>query len=328
VRHGHDGSVTPASGRWPDFFIIGHHKSGTTALYRMLRQHPQIYMPDLKEPRFFASDLPARAPAKRRRHPVTAPEYLALFEAASPEQIAGEASATYLFSHTAADRIAQVNPRARIIAILREPASFLRSLHLTYLRIHFEDETDLRKAIALEQERREGRRIPARSRVPQLLQYSQQVRYAEQLRRYQARFPSEQLLVLIYDDFRRDNETTLRTVLRFLRVDDRFPLPTLDANVTTSSVRSSRVDALLSSVSLARGGWARPVKAAVKLLTPRKARHGALTAVRRRTVVSEVPPPDEELMDELRRRFKPEVVAVSELLGRDLVSLWGYDVIV
>ena len=130
------------------------------------------------------------------------------------------------------------------------------------MRIHFEDETDLRKAIALEQERREGRRIPARSRVPQLLQYSQQVRYAEQLRRYQARFPSEQMLVLIYDDFRRDNETALRTVLPFLHVDERFPLPTLDANVTTSSVRSSRVDALLSSVSLARGGWARPVKAA------------------------------------------------------------------
>jgi hypothetical protein len=35
--------------------------------------------------------------------------------------------------------------------------------------------------------------------------------------------------------------------------------------------------------------------------------------------------PDEGLMIELRRRFKPEVVALSEHLGRDLVRLWGYD---
>ena len=35
--------------------------------------------------------------------------------------------------------------------------------------------------------------------------------------------------------------------------------------------------------------------------------------------------PDDEFMMELRRRFKPEVVAASEYLQRDLVALWGYD---
>ena len=44
----------PAGRRVPDFFIVGHAKSGTTALYEMLRAHPQIFMPDLKEPKFFA----------------------------------------------------------------------------------------------------------------------------------------------------------------------------------------------------------------------------------------------------------------------------------
>ena len=37
------------------------------------------------------------------------------------------------------------------------------------------------------------------------------------------------------------------------------------------------------------------------------------------------PPPDAQLMLEPRRRFAPEVVALSEYLGRDLVGLWGYD---
>ncbi len=42
--------------------------------------------------------------------------------------------------------------------------------------------------------------------------YSEHVRYVEQLRRYHAVFPAEQVLVLIYDDFRADNEATLRRV--------------------------------------------------------------------------------------------------------------------
>src|SRR5438067_10190697 len=117
--------------RVPDFFIVGHHKSGTTALYEMLRSHPQIYMPTLKEPRYFASDLRAQfEPVKTGRIPATLEDYLALFDDAKPDQVMGEASPSYLRSRAAARAIAEVQPAARIIAILREPASFLRSLHL------------------------------------------------------------------------------------------------------------------------------------------------------------------------------------------------------
>src|SRR5947209_10802498 len=88
-------------GRIPDFFIVGQHKSGTTALYEMLRRHPQIYMPDLKEPRFFASDLrPLMGSAAAL--PDTFEEYTALFEAAAEGQRVGEASPSYLRSRVAA----------------------------------------------------------------------------------------------------------------------------------------------------------------------------------------------------------------------------------
>jgi hypothetical protein len=312
------------SERTPDFFIVGHHKSGTTALYEMLRRHPQIYMPDLKEPRFLASELASpRQTVRKTPHPQTLEEYLALFDAAGPEQRVGEASATYLWSRTAAGRIAELEPGARIIAILREPASFLRSLHLTYLRINFEDEKDLRKAMSLESARREGKRVPLRSHLPALLQYSDQVRYVEQLTRYREAFSPEQVLVLIYDDFLSDNETTVRSVLRFLEVDDRQSLQPIHANVTTWSVRSQQTEDLLRSVALGQGGLSRVAKAAATAVTTRRLRHMALRAIRRRVVVAE--PPDAELMLELRRRFKPEVVALSEYLERDLVALWGYD---
>ncbi len=58
---------------------------------------------------------------------------------------------------------------------------------------------------------------------------------------------------------------------------------------------------------------------------PQRLRREAFELVRRRVVVAAPPPVDEELMLELRRRFKGEVEALSEYLGRDLVSLWGYD---
>src|SRR5712672_1051216 len=110
--------------RMPDFFIVGHHKSGTTALYQMLRSHPQIYMPDLKEPWFFAEDMRPRFQPPRSAPPFeTLDAYLELFQDAGPGQRIGEASSSYLWSRTAASSIAALRPDARIIAILREPAS-------------------------------------------------------------------------------------------------------------------------------------------------------------------------------------------------------------
>jgi hypothetical protein len=283
-------------------------------------------MPDLKEPRFMASDMRLRFPYEREHpHPETLEDYLALFTAATPEQLAGEASATYLWSHTAADRIATLQPDARIIAILREPATFLHSLHLTFVRGHVETKKTLKKAMSLEAARREGRRIPRRSHLPQLLQYSDQVRYVDQLRRYHAHFPPDQVLVLIYDDFRSDNAATVRTVLRFLEVDDETPLDTLDTNVTKRTIRSQQLDDAVRSVSHGRGPISRSAKAAVKALTTHRLRHSAIKVVRRRLVLADAPPPDESFMLELRERFKPEVVALSDYLGRDLVALWGYD---
>ena len=310
--------------RIPDFFIVGHGKSGTTALYEMLRRHPQIYMPDCKEPWFFADELRVRAPPRPEGTSETLDDYMSLFDAAKPEQRAGEATALYLWSHTAARRIADVQPGARIIAILREPASFLHSLHLQFLQTYIETESDLGKAIALEPARRQGRSVPRYTYWPQALLYSEHVRYVEQLRRYHDVFAPEQVLVLIYDDFRRENEETVRQVLRFLEVDDTPSIDPLEANPTVRA-RSQRLAELVHAVSVGRGPVSLAVKAGVKGLTTRRLRRNALAATKRRVVFGEPRPPDEQLMLELRRRFKGEGVALSDYLGRDLVTLWDYD---
>jgi hypothetical protein len=303
-------------GRLPDFFIVGHHKSGTTALYEMLRRHPQVFMPSLKEPRWFDSDLRALVNTPPTSGlPQTFEEYLALFADARPDQRAGEASPSYLRSRTAAAAIAEVQPRARCIAIFREPASFVRSLHLQLVQEHVEQEKSLAKAVENEQIVRAGQ---------QVRRYSDHVRYREQLERFRACFPPEQVLVLIYDDFRRDNEGTVRGVLRFLEVDETVPVAVMDANPTVA-VRSLRVDRAISAMYGPRSPVARAARGAVRTITPARVRRAAIGGLRRRVVYGDPDTADPALTLELKRRYRDEVLAFGEYLGRDLAGVWGYD---
>jgi hypothetical protein len=292
----------------------------------MLKRHPQTFMSPIKEPRFLADDMRSRfQPERGHRLPDTLDEYLALFDGARPDQRVGEATPSYLFSKLAAASIAELQPAARCIAILREPAVFLRSLHMQLLRSHVESERDLAKAIALEEERAAGRSIPARSHLPQLLAYSDHVRYTDQLKRYHAVLPKEQVLVLIYDDFRADNEAALRTVAGFLELDGAHEPEPVEIKHTVRTMRSQRADDILRSVTQGNSPPIRAARASVKAITPRRLRYRALGAARRRAVFREAPLADERVMLELRRRFRHEVDAISEYLDRDLAELWGYD---
>jgi hypothetical protein len=300
--------------RVPDFFIVGHPKSGTTALYEMLRRHPQIFMPSVKEPRFLASDLRALVPSTPDQ-PATLERYLALFAGAGAEQRVGEASSSYLRSREAPRAIAALQPAARIIAIFREPASFVRSLHLQLLQEHVEQASDLATALANEALVRAGERV---------LRYSDFVHYTEQLSRYHSIFGREQVLALIYEDFRTDNQTTLRRVLRFLDVEEDMPLATLEANPTVA-LRAPRLDAAVRALQHGRGPLTRGARAAVAGLLPRGPRRRALALVRRRVLYERPPPAEREAMLALRRRYESEVVAFSEYMQRDLVAFWGYE---
>lgn len=318
-----DASTVAPQQRVPDFFIVGHPKSGTTALYQMLVRHPQVHMP-VKEPRFFTPELRSRFLSSRfsrllpSQLPDTLDSYLALFANAAPQQLVGEASPSYLRSSHAAERIAAVAPDARIIAIFREPASFLRSFHLQSVHNHVETQKDFRRALELERERRQGRRVPRLSQTPQTLLYSDHVRYTEQLRRYHAHFPPEKVLVLIYDDFRNDNAGTVRRVLDFLEVQDIPPIEPVRTR-PLPAIRSLTLHQLGRAARLARRGRGKG---------PRARGSGGpsrLSSLWRRAVYKPALAPDESFMIELRRRYLGEVRALSEYIDRDLVSLWGYD---
>ena len=72
--------------RKPDFFIVGAPKCGTTALFRYLTAHPAVFIPEIKEPNYFCTDLPMDGRV------ATLNEYEALFSSAQPHALTGEAS--------------------------------------------------------------------------------------------------------------------------------------------------------------------------------------------------------------------------------------------
>jgi hypothetical protein len=309
----------------PAFYVVGHPKCGTTALYDMLREQPGVFMPDRKEPGFFSTDLRySPEPRARGGQSETYEEYVSLFAAAAADQLTGEASTSYIWSRSAPSLIAAARPDARIIDIVREPAALIRSLHMQLLENRSEEVTDLRTALELQEPRRQGRELTRlASRRPQALMYTDRVHYVEQLRRFGEQFGAEQMLVLVYDDFRADNEGTMRRVQRFLGLDDTLPFKARESNLTTA--RRVGVDEKLRTLTTGSGLAAKSARGLARAITPRTVRRTMLRAVEERVVFASPPPPDERLMRELRRRFKGEVEALAEYLDRDLVAEWGYE---
>ncbi|MDX1419443.1 MAG: sulfotransferase [Rubricoccaceae bacterium] len=319
----------------PSFFIAGHSKSGTTALARFLGQHPALFLCSPKEPNYFCPSFWRVKPTDRRTEGAprsafegwTEAEYLALFDGAAPGQRCGEASAAYLYSDEAAERIHAFDPEARIIMIFREPVSFLRSYHLQLLKnAAAEGETvrDLGEAIRLEPARRRGEHLPEGCRLPEFLYYTtDRLAYDVHYDRFAAVFPEEQILALLYDDFRSDNAGTVRRVFSFLGVDPAFEPAFGEHNMGGRSLRSRRAQAWMHQLTMGRGPLGR-VKPLVKALVPPALRRRATRAGYERFVYDEAPPVDPAVAAHIRAAARPHVEALGERLGRDLIAEWGY----
>jgi len=104
--------------------MVGNSKSGTSAIYFALQQHPDIFMCTPKEPNHFATDLCAGV-TEGTFVQMSEVEYLALFHDDAGSAVSGDASACYLYSKDAAKKIYGFNPEAKILIILREPVAFL-----------------------------------------------------------------------------------------------------------------------------------------------------------------------------------------------------------
>lgn len=297
--------------RAPTFFLVGAPKCGTTSLNDYLRQHPDIFIPERKELHYFGRDLRFFKSPRPKKH-----EYLNHFAAAQPHQQAGEASVWYLYSRQAAGEIHSFCPDARIIIMLRNPVDMMHSLHSQFIYESNENVANFGSALALEEERRRGQKLPPRTNFREGLLYRRVARYAEQVRRYLALFGRENVHVVDFDEFSQETPRVYAEVLEFLGADPSFPCEFRVRNpnkqVLSTSLQSFLNNPSPGAVSLARRLIPMPLRRAI---IDRLKRANARPASR--------PPLDEQLRARLEREFAFEVDLLSQLLDRDFTPWLG-----
>jgi len=296
----------------PNFLIIGAAKSGTTALYRYLYDHPQIFMSERKELHYFSypeTSKLTRGPDVYQRISVsTLDEYKSYFAEVKGQTAIGEASPTYLYFPACALRIKKTLPGVKLIAILRNPVERAYSAFMHAVRDGWEPLTDFSAALAQEQDRiRNGWEI--------VWHYTQAGFYHQQLTHYYELFDASRLKVLLYDDLVDDPVNFYKAVTRFLGVDDSF-VPDFSVHPNVSGrIRSRLVYNLTNRLFLKPNLF----KSLSRRMLPEKVRWRFTTRVRNMNINRE--PFPEEIRAKLVPIFRNDINHLQELIGRDL-SHW------
>jgi hypothetical protein len=275
-------------------------------MYEYLRQHPQIYMPFHKEPLFFGGDL------THRYGRMTPDDYVALFRDARPDQRVGEASAWYLYSTSAAREICEVAPDARIIVMLRNPVDVMHAQHSQLLFNRQEDIASFEEALAAEEDRVAGRRLPPGPIRRENLFYRRTVGFADQLARYLDIFGRERVHVIVHEDLTADTPREYAGVLAFLEVD-----PAFRPDFTRANENKQTRSRLLQRMIWDPPGLQRliPILRRYEITHRLRARLLALNSTRQRRAA--IAP---ALRARLTIELRPEIERLAGLLGRDLTA--------
>jgi hypothetical protein len=284
----------------PNFLIIGAMKSGTTALYYYLEQHPEIYMSPVKEPNFFSSQEQENA-ADAVTNIGT---YQHLFRGGSGKKALGEASHSYLYEPRAAAEIKRYVPEAKLIAILRNPIDRAYSHFLHMVRTGMEPLDDFAQALREEEVRIHKERT--------FQDYIGRGLYYQQLKRYFGTFPQEQVRVYLYEDLSGAPISTVQDAFRFLKVDDSFvPDVSLRRNVS-GQPKYKTLDGLLRRQSR--------IKHAAKIYLPARMRwrlSKTFDDLKTRNL-AEPPPVQSKVRRHLIGVYREDILKVQELIHRDL----------
>ena len=273
----------------PNFLIIGSQKAGTTSLYNILKQHPEIYMPEKKEVNFFF---------REKEYLKGIEYYKRFFDGITPEKRAfGEASPGYICHPLSPSLIYQYLPKVKLILTVRNPIERAYSQYwdnrMTLSEpLNFNQTLD----IALKDTYKPGK-----------LGYFSRGAYFKYIQRYLKLFNPGQLLVLLFDDLRDDPITFYQSCFEFLGVDPGFRCPDMDRTFNPSSVW----DNFLYNWFFDHPEYSRYLPAKLKRLV--------FGGKRKRF---QYPPIDQVTREKLVKFYEPWNQKLGDYMGRDL-SHWN-----
>ncbi|MFI5935236.1 sulfotransferase domain-containing protein [Actinoplanes sp. NPDC051494] len=292
----------------PDFLIAGVPKAGTTALHAALVRHPGLFLPAVKEPKFFLTD--GRPPASGgpgdvqtyQEHVWRRDRYEALFDAAPPGALRGEATPFYLYDNGTHDRIRALVPDAKLIVLLRDPVDRAHSNWTHLWNAGLEPEADFLTACRAEERRRADG-------WADFWHYVSLGLYGRQVQHLYKVFPREQVLLMRYRDLKDAPAATLDRVCAFLGVQQGVLREIPKENVNRHVVEDNTLNTVLRGLLRAGGSFGHRFPVPLRLA----ARGPLLTLLHRRTGSRPVTTPQERAA--LLPLFADDIALLQDVTG-------------
>ena len=208
-----------------NLFVVGQPRTGTTALYEYFKAHPDIFVSDQKQLYHFEKDYNQyRYENIKSKNIVnsyynyTLDDYKKHFTKVLDQKIIADITPSYLYSDVAAKEIYKYNPHAKIVALFREPVSYISSIHNLLVVNHIEKITKLKDAVNSENLRFENHFKQSLDEKKEILHYSKRVDYKKQLKRFFDLFGENKVHIVIYEDYKKNNEKVLNEIYKFLNI--------------------------------------------------------------------------------------------------------------
>jgi len=210
---------------YPDFVCMGFQKCGTTTLFDLLKQHPDIVLcRDVKEPMFYRVPFMHILGRKyyRKRYFGHVP--------AGDGRLKGEINAGLTFNNCAKKLGRDMEPGTKMIFMIRDPVSRSYSAYKYFLARGFlpvgtiKDDIENGHAVSFDcyvrsvLERPGKRRRVMKSRLKYLV--LSQSNYADCIEEYLNKFDLENMEFVVFEEFIKDQHKSCREVYAFLDVGD------------------------------------------------------------------------------------------------------------
>jgi len=292
------------------FLCVGTQKAGTTSLYNILKQHPNICLPKDKETKFFLNDKYFNKGLSFYKNE--------FFESCVDELLIGDIDPEYMYFENIPERIYNtLGKDIKIIFILRNPANRAYSHYLMNKRRGYEKEK-FENSILLE-----SSRLEKNSFYKNHYSYIDRGFYSKQINNYLKYFQKKNMFFIVFEeDFIKNKQNTIKELLVFLNIDDKTNSLNLNIKSNQASVAKNKLIKILlynqSSI----------YKSVAKIIFPtRKLRKKVFDFFEKRNLQvidkqSQIKKLDEETKKHIiQEYFLHDIRDLEDIIHRDL-SIW------